>query len=321
MSREIDDLINKITSYESFSEAEFLLHDTVLTMGKNYVTQVMKANAEFQYKLGLSPKIVRSSSGNCCKWCDEVAGVYQYPDVPRDVYRRHRGCTCSVDYYPGDGKVQNVHSRKKYEQISDRTVEKYNEWMAQDKLKLEEVRKNIRELNERQKKLEEVREDITVKWLSEGKKKRGSVKAANGFLADDGTYYKIDGRNVKIILSDREREVAHMVKRQLGAGVEYLPDVNGKYRGVHTADYLINGEKWDLKEIKKDGKDVIRNAIHKRKQRAQAHNFIIDISKYPGNSDDIFNKIDQVFYAYNTKFIEKIMIVKDGGIIKIYKRK
>ncbi len=139
--------------------------------------------------------------------------------------------------------------------------------MGQDKLTLTEIRKNIRELNERQKKLEEVREDITVKWLSEGKKKRGSVKAANGFLADDGAYYKIDNRNVKITLSDREREVAHMVKRQLGAGVEYLPDVNGKYRGVHTADYLINGEKWDLKEFFRSGKRNIKDVVAKKRNK------------------------------------------------------
>lgn len=72
----------------------------------------IKANAEFHYKARLSPKIIRTSDGNCCDWCDGVVGEYKYPDVPKDVYRRHKNCGCEVNYYPGDGKYQNAHTKK-----------------------------------------------------------------------------------------------------------------------------------------------------------------------------------------------------------------
>lgn len=32
--------------------------------------------------------------------------------MPKDVYRRHQRCRCSVEYYPRDGKIQNVHTKK-----------------------------------------------------------------------------------------------------------------------------------------------------------------------------------------------------------------
>ena len=73
----------------------------------------MKRNAEFQNRAGVSPKIVRKSPTKCCPWCDALVGEYKYPDdVPDDVYRRHDNCNCIVEFYPGDGKKQNVWSKQ-----------------------------------------------------------------------------------------------------------------------------------------------------------------------------------------------------------------
>ncbi|MEQ3347524.1 hypothetical protein [Peptoniphilus senegalensis] len=55
---------------------------------------------------------MRKEVGTCCDWCKEVVGTYEYPDVPKDVYRRHRFCKCTVDYLPGNGKKQDVWSKK-----------------------------------------------------------------------------------------------------------------------------------------------------------------------------------------------------------------
>lgn len=125
-TEKIHDLAWKASQYETYEEAKWLLDVPVIANSQAVVVQSIKDNAEFQNKAGLKPKIVRTSSGHCCKWCDEVAGVYRYPDVPRDVYRRHRGCTCSVDYYPGDGRVQNVHSRQWYSEESEEAKRKYD---------------------------------------------------------------------------------------------------------------------------------------------------------------------------------------------------
>lgn len=84
----------------------------------------------------LRPKIIRKEKGNCCDWCKAVVGTYDYPDVPKDVYRRNRYCRCTVEYDPGDGKRRDVHTKK---------------WVDPDKEGKIEVRKrkaeNIKSLN------------------------------------------------------------------------------------------------------------------------------------------------------------------------------
>lgn len=105
-------IINKISNYETFDQGKWLLDEPVVNFSQSVVDDTVKANADFQYKAGLRPKIIRTEAGNCCDWCKGLAGVYDYPNVPQDVYRRHRFCRCTVDYHPGDGKKQDVWSKK-----------------------------------------------------------------------------------------------------------------------------------------------------------------------------------------------------------------
>lgn len=108
----IDGIVNKISEYDDFKEGKWLLDEPIKNFTQSIVDDTIKTNADFQYKSGLTPKIVRKEVGNCCDWCKEVVGVYEYPDVPKDVYRRHRFCRCTVDYLPGDGRKQDVHTKK-----------------------------------------------------------------------------------------------------------------------------------------------------------------------------------------------------------------
>jgi hypothetical protein len=301
MKNEIDDLINKLVSYPKFNMGKYLLHDTVITQSKKIVTDSIKANAELQARTGLKPKIVRRSSGSCCKWCEEIAKTYTYPNVPDDVYRRHRGCTCSVDFYPGDGKVQNVHSKEWYKDESERTKEWY-----------EEQHKSIEN--------DDVKEDITLKWASTGVKRKGTVSYADKYIHNNGKEYYIDGRNVILNPSEREIEVANLFKDNYGCDVKLIPRVCGKYKGVKTPDSLIDGEKWDLKGIKKIGKNGISNVLRKHKE--QSNNFILDLSLLRNCSDEKLNhEINMIYLKHNTQFVDKIVIVKDYKIIKIFKRK
>lgn len=71
----------------------------------------VKTNASFRSNAGLKAKIVRTMHGKGCKWCRNLAGTYSYPDVPRDVYRRHDNCSCTVTYVTEKG-YQDVHNKK-----------------------------------------------------------------------------------------------------------------------------------------------------------------------------------------------------------------
>ncbi|WP_252899456.1 hypothetical protein [Lactococcus fujiensis] len=107
----IDGLTNRISSEVSFKEIQWILGEPIINFTQNIINDFVNENADFQYKTGLKPKITRTLIGKACKWCQGLAGSYSYPDVPKDVYRRHERCRCMVDYIPGDGKRQNVWSK------------------------------------------------------------------------------------------------------------------------------------------------------------------------------------------------------------------
>lgn len=118
-------IINRISSEENFEDISWILEEPVTNFTQSIVDDTIKTNAEFQYKAGLKAKIIRKSTGHCCDWCEEVAGEYEYPDVPKDVYRRHRFCRCTVEYDPGNGRIQNVHTKRIFRGGTHKELEKF----------------------------------------------------------------------------------------------------------------------------------------------------------------------------------------------------
>lgn len=114
-------IVNKISEAEVFDDVAWMLGEPVVNFSQAVVDSILKANVDFQGKAGLSPKLYRKAERKCCKWCRGLAGVYDYPMVPDDVYRRHERCRCIVDYDPGDGRRQNVHT-KQWKNAADRDM-------------------------------------------------------------------------------------------------------------------------------------------------------------------------------------------------------
>lgn len=107
-------ILNRASEAEKFSGVRWILGDGVITnYMQSFVDDTIKRNAIFQSNAGVSPKIVRRSPGWCCEWCAKLEGTYMYPDrVPDDVYRRHDNCNCVVEFYPADGKKQDVWTKE-----------------------------------------------------------------------------------------------------------------------------------------------------------------------------------------------------------------
>lgn len=103
-------IVNRVSS-QPYDEIKWILDEPVKSFSKSVVDQTIQTNIDFQGKSGLSPKIVRTPTAGACAWCLAVAGTYSYPNVPRDVYRRHANCDCIVEYVNA-GKIQNVHTKK-----------------------------------------------------------------------------------------------------------------------------------------------------------------------------------------------------------------
>ena len=84
---------------------------TVENITQSFSDDYVETNVKYRSEAGLECFIIRSDHGGCCKWCAALAGKYRYPEeVPKDVYRRHDNCTCTVTYTNGR-KAQDVWSK------------------------------------------------------------------------------------------------------------------------------------------------------------------------------------------------------------------
>lgn len=121
-SEKINGILNRLDAADAFEDVAWILGEPVVTYSRGVVDATLQANVDFQGKTGLRPKVVRRAPYKCCEWCSRMAGSYTYPDVPRDVYRRHQNCRCVVEYDPGSGRRQNVHTKQWTEPAEDATI-------------------------------------------------------------------------------------------------------------------------------------------------------------------------------------------------------
>lgn len=108
----IQGIVDKVSNAEVFDDVAWVLDEPVKNFSMNVVDETIRQNVNFQGRSGLHPKVIRKAERKCCSWCSNLAGEYEYPDVPEDVYRRHENCRCTVEYDPGSGRRQNIYTKK-----------------------------------------------------------------------------------------------------------------------------------------------------------------------------------------------------------------
>ena len=120
----IEGLVNLASSAEQYDDVSKKLLTAFENFSQSIVDKTIQTNADLHYRAGLNPKIIRKSERKCCEWCANLAGEYDYPtDMPDDVFRRHENCRCTVEYDPGSGKRQNVHTKGWTESTEDAKIE------------------------------------------------------------------------------------------------------------------------------------------------------------------------------------------------------
>ena len=102
----VKDLAYEIATADPESVPD-LISNSVPTLTMAMVDDIVKYNVDFQAEAGLRPVIVRTWSGSYpshdtkhTDWCHDLAGTYEYRKEPRNVYARHTGCRCRVEYFP-----------------------------------------------------------------------------------------------------------------------------------------------------------------------------------------------------------------------------
>lgn len=123
----IEKIVHRVADADTFDNVSWILDEPVKNFSQSIVDDSIRVNAEFQYQSGMTPIIERRLVGGCCEWCSRLAGEYEYPDVPKDVYRRHQRCRCKVLYRIGKF-YQDVHSGLSYDEkgnaLNQRNLEK-----------------------------------------------------------------------------------------------------------------------------------------------------------------------------------------------------
>ena len=164
----IDGIINKVSAADSYNDVAWVLGEPIINFSQSIVDDAIKANAEFQSKTGMQPIITRKTAGNCCEWCQKLAGTYSYPDVPNDVYRRHSNCRCVVTYQSGKNR-QDVWTKAKWRK-NDEEIEK-----------LKNVGTNLTRLTPS----EAAEREKAIAELQEKKKKEDRVKALQKYNREE----------------------------------------------------------------------------------------------------------------------------------------
>ena len=193
----IDGLVNRLASEESFDDVRWLLEEPVVNFTQSIIDDSIQKNAEFHHKSGLQPEIVRKSAYHCCEWCQEVQGTYKYPRVPKDIYRRHQRCRCTVDYDPKSGKVQNVWSKAWSKSDKSDKIETRKSIGIQSEIS--QVRKLALQIgiasNPIKKSSKKLTEEEIIQAISGGDKTKGSCSsAAFAYIGNKGGYTVLDFR-------------------------------------------------------------------------------------------------------------------------------
>lgn len=159
-------------------------------------------------------------------------------------------------------------------------------------------------------------EDVTDEWKKTATPNSHDVEEIYKYKIKDSVF-TVDGKNVLLDYSDKERRIAELLKEELGGKISLVPRVLNP-QGISTPDYIFRDEAFDLKELSGTSKNLVYNAIAKKKK--QASNFILDISKSPLDENEITRQIEEIYWSRHTMFVQKIIVIKDEKIRKIYKR-
>ena len=147
---------------------------------------------------------------------------------------------------------------------------------------------------------------VKDEWLSNADPRKYKVSEMN-FWEHDGQKYQVDGKHVVLDYSQKEKEVGKWLSKLLGKHVQMAPRVNFPEK-IPSPDYLVNGLKFDLKEITGSGKGVVDGNLRKAKQ--QSENVVFDVTRTKLSNDEILSQLEKV-YDLNRRGLG-IAIIKDG---------
>ncbi len=262
-----------------------ILERSLTNIAQNYVDEYIDKNAEFRAKAGLKEKIIRSTNGKCCKWCDKLAGIYNYP-APREVYQRHDNCDCTVTYVSEKG-AQDVHTKQQ--------------------LRKEEVAERIKKIEQMTERIPANFENIKAEYFRTAKGTNGRTKIEEG----------VNSRNEKKAI-----ENAEVLNKFFGDEIVVLKDINEEK--IKTPDYLWRGRFWEQKSIStaKAADSATRSALSKFEGReGKVGGIIYDITSNEASIEEICQVIQSRMDRAKEPLPVDLIFIKDKKIAYIFRYK
>lgn len=173
--------------------------------------------------------------------------------------------------------------------------------------------KGYKSVNTKEKQYIDITEEMTKK-----DKQNFKLIEQQYYIDENGNRYNVDGKYILLEPTEREKEVANMLGELYGGNIKIIPRIN-EPKGIKTPDYIVKNKRYDLKQIKGNGKYVIQGNL-KGKQK-QADNFIIDITKSEINIEEAVKQIENIYSSKHFLWLDRIVLLKDKEFLKIYKRK
>lgn len=276
----VDDLLNKVSAAEQFEDVAWVLDEPVRTFSRMVVDDTLKRNVDFQGKAGLRPRVIRTAESHCCRWCSALAGTYDYPRVPKDVYRRHERCRCRVEYDPGEGRRQNVWNKTWSEDEESRQARReFAEIPLPNKVRLPQ---------------ESPLQSVLPEYLRTASPGVGSIAYDTGY---------------DMARHADEIKTAQWLHDHLGGDIMLLNEANN-YKAM-TPDYIWNGKLWDLKtaSTEKSANSAVRHGLKQIQENPGG--IILNYGQNIISVDSLKEVLRKRLTASATQNVDILVICKD----------
>ena len=89
-----------------------LLGEPICNMCQAFADDFCEANAGQRQKMGIKSQIIRTVMGNCCEWCRQKAGTYDYDSTDRILFQRHDHCKCTLEIKAEKIQYNGMHPKQ-----------------------------------------------------------------------------------------------------------------------------------------------------------------------------------------------------------------
>lgn len=279
----------------------------------SYYNDFIEANVRARADAGIKEMVIREALGGCCEWCQNLAGIYEYGNHPKDVFSRHDNCTCIVTFKDEEGYT-DVWSKKKFEAEREARIERIEQIEQKEEL-LKKANRNWNIAKDEGKNCY----DATPEWKAKKAERQKGKITEQDYLIIGNEVQQVDGKHILSDHTDEEVNVARLLANEFGGEILLRPRTagGGKYKDIKSADYLLNGVRVDLKTPRGNGENTIYGIIKSGKN--QANVFAIDVSKTALGLEKIMQQLNEsVFRSNRTRYVKTVILV-DGKKKKLLK--